>query len=154
MESARSYGISIPTPVEVIYASRAPMRAQLVRKKPAKLRLGRHEKLSGIAWTTTARGSASRSHTSNIVPATLAGRVWCTNFQSSLLNILVLLSLWVSVPTTTWTQWPKPPWRIIVIHILIIFSFPVFFVVRHFLLSLLNNFYCDILHLYNIVIPT
>ena len=42
---------------------------------------------------------------------------------------------------------------IIVIHILIIFSFPVFCVVRHFRLSLLNNFYCDILHLYNIVIP-
>ena len=42
---------------------------------------------------------------------------------------------------------------IIVIHILHIFSFPVFCVVRHFRLSLLNNFYCDILHLYNIVIP-
>ena len=28
-----------------------------------------------------------------------------------------------------------------------------FFVVRHFRLSLLNNFYCNILHLYNIVIP-
>ena len=27
-------------------------------------------------------------------------------------------------------------------------------VIRHFRLSLLNNFYCDILHLYNIVIPT
>ena len=39
----------------------------------------------------------------------------------------------------------------IVIHILIIFSFLVFCVVRHFRLFLLNNFYCDILHLYNIV---
>ena len=28
-----------------------------------------------------------------------------------------------------------------------------FFVVRHFRLPFLNNFYCDILHLYNIVIP-
>ena len=27
-------------------------------------------------------------------------------------------------------------------------------VIRHFRLSLLNNFYCDILYLYNIVIPT
>ena len=34
------------------------------------------------------------------------------------------------------------------------FSFPVFCFVRHFCLSLLNNFYCDILHLYNFVIPT
>ena len=33
------------------------------------------------------------------------------------------------------------------------FFFQFFFVVRHFRLSLLNNFYCDILHLYNIVIP-
>ena len=35
-------------------------------------------------------------------------------------------------------------------------SFPFQFlsVVRHFRLSLLNNFYCDILHLYNIVIAT
>ena len=40
--------------------------------------------------------------------------------------------------------------------ILVIFSFLVFFcVVRHFRRSLLNNpLYCDILHLYNIVIPT
>ena len=29
----------------------------------------------------------SRSHTSNIVPAWLAERIWCTQFQSSLLNI-------------------------------------------------------------------
>ena len=33
------------------------------------------------------------------------------------------------------------------------FSFPVFCVVSHFHLSLLNNFYCDILHLYNSAIP-
>ena len=38
-------------------------------------------------------------------------------------------------------------------HVLSIFPFQ-FCVVRHFRLSLLNNFYCDILHLYNIVIPT
>ena len=44
--------------------------------------------------------------------------------------------------------WPKPPWRIIVIHILSIFSLSSFCVVCHFRLSLLNNFYCDILHLY------
>ena len=52
-------------------------------------------------------------------------------------------------------KWRFPPkWRIIVIiiviYILVIFSFPVFCVVRHFRLSLLNNFYCDNLH--NIVI--
>ena len=33
------------------------------------------------------------------------------------------------------------------------YSFLVFCVVRNFRLSLLNNFYCKILHLYNIVIP-
>ena len=33
------------------------------------------------------------------------------------------------------------------------FSFSVFCVVRYFRLSLLNNFYCDILYLCNIVIP-
>ena len=37
--------------------------------------------------------------------------------------------------------------------ILTIFSFPVFHFVRHFCLSFSNNFYCDIIHLYNIVIP-
>ena len=44
--------------------------------------------------------------------------------------------------------------RIIVIHILISFSF-LFYVERYFRVSLLNNVYCDILHLYNynIVIP-
>ena len=35
------------------------------------------------------------------------------------------------------------------INIVFLFSF---FVVRHFRLSLLNNFYCNILHLYNIVL--
>ena len=34
-----------------------------------------------------------------------------------------------------------------------LFSFSFFHVVRHFRLSLLNNFYCDTLHLYNIIIP-
>ena len=42
-------------------------------------------------------------------------------------------------------------WRIIVIDILISFSF-LFWVVSHFRLSLLNNFYCEIFSLYNIVI--
>ena len=45
------------------------------------------------------------------------------------------------------------PWRIIVIHLFSIFL-SIFYVVRHFRLSLLNNFYCYILHLLNIVIPT
>ena len=36
----------------------------------------------------------------------------------------------------------------------LVFFLSSFCVVRHFRLSLLNNFYCDILHLYNIVIPT
>ena len=53
-----------------------------------------------------------------------------------------------------WTSWPEPPWRIIVIHILSIFFVSSFYVVRHSRLSLLNNFYNDILHLYNIVICT
>ena len=42
-------------------------------------------------------------------------------------------------------------WLIIIIYILISFSF-LFWVVRHFRLSLLNNFYCEIFSLYNIVI--
>ena len=42
-------------------------------------------------------------------------------------------------------------WRIIVIDILISFSF-LFWAVSHFRLSLLNNFYCEIFSLYNIVI--
>ena len=59
-------------------------------------------------------------------------------------------------------NWSKPPWRIIVIHILIIF-FPVFLGCTSFPPDLsLNNFYCDInlhqvigscLHLFCIVIP-
>ena len=40
-----------------------------------------------------------------------------------------------------------------VIHILIVFSFPVSCVVRHFRLSFLNNFCCDILHcIYTILV--
>ena len=42
---------------------------------------------AGIVWAVTARGSTSPSHTLNIVPPKLAERVWCTQFQSSLLNI-------------------------------------------------------------------
>ena len=50
-------------------------------------------------------------------------------------------------------NWSKPPWRIIVIHILIIFLSS-FLGCSSFPPDLpLNNFYCDILHLYNIVIP-
>ena len=52
------------------------------------------------------------------------------------------------------TRLPPPIsqlWRIIVIYILISFSF-LFWVVRHFRLSLLNNFYCEIFSPYNIVI--
>ena len=40
-----------------------------------------------MVWTARARGGTSRSHTSNIVLAKLAERVWCTKFQSSLLDI-------------------------------------------------------------------
>ena len=36
----------------------------------------------------------------------------------------------------------------------LVFFLSSFCVVHHFRLCLLNNFYCDILHLYNIVIPT
>ena len=43
------------------------------------------ENLSVIVWTATTR--ASLSHTLNFKPARLAERVWCTKFQSSLLNI-------------------------------------------------------------------
>ena len=38
------------------------------------------------------RGGTSRSHTSNLVLARLAERVWCAKFQSSLLNIYFRLS--------------------------------------------------------------
>ena len=53
------------------------------------------------------------------------------------------------------TKWRFPPkWRIIVIiiviNILVIFSFPVFLCCTSFPPLLLNNFYCDNLH--NIVI--
>ena len=52
----------------------------------------RHERLFGMVWTARAQGGTSRSHTSNIVPAKLAERVWCTKFQSSLLDIYFRLS--------------------------------------------------------------
>ena len=52
----------------------------------------RHEKPFGIVWAARALGGTSRSHTSNIVPAKLAESVWCTKFQSSLLNIYFRLS--------------------------------------------------------------
>ena len=42
---------------------------------------------SGRKKKCTARGSPSRSHTLNIAPAPLAERVWCTEFQLSLVNI-------------------------------------------------------------------
>ena len=45
-----------------------------------------------IVRTALARGSTSRSHTSNMVLAQLAERVWWTKFQSSLLNIYFRLS--------------------------------------------------------------
>ena len=45
-----------------------------------------------MVWTARAQGGTSRSHTSNIVPAKLAERVWCTKFQSSLLDIYFRLS--------------------------------------------------------------
>ena len=40
---------------------------------------------------------------------------------------------------------------LVVVVVVVVFSF--FFVVRHFRPSLLNNFYCNIVRLYNIVIP-
>ena len=52
----------------------------------------RQDTLSGIVWAGTAQGGTSRSHTSNILPARLAGRVWCIKFQSSLFNIQFRLS--------------------------------------------------------------
>ena len=52
----------------------------------------RHEKPFGIVWATRALGGIIRLHTSNIVPAKLAERVWCPKFQSSLLNIYFRLS--------------------------------------------------------------
>ena len=45
-----------------------------------------------IVRTALAWGSTSRSHTSNMVLAQLAERVWWTKFQSSLLNIYFRLS--------------------------------------------------------------
>ena len=52
----------------------------------------RYEKPSGIQYEQQRpQGRTSRSHASNIVLARLAERAWCTNFQSSLLNIYCLL---------------------------------------------------------------
>ena len=48
------------------------------------------KRLSGVLWTATTQGGASRSHASNIAPARLAERVWCAQFQSLLLNICFL----------------------------------------------------------------
>ena len=62
-------------------------------------------------------------------------------------------SIWKRIGPDSWPKWPKPPWRIIVIYILISFLSFSIEIVRHFHLSLSNNFYRDILHLYNIVIP-
>ena len=62
-------------------------------------------------------------------------------------------SIWKRIGPDSWPKWPKPPWRIIVIYILISFLSFSIEIVRNFHLSLSNNFYCDILHLYNIVIP-
>ena len=46
-----------------------------------------------IVWTATSRGCISHSHTSNIVPARLAERIWRTaKFQSSFMNIYFRLS--------------------------------------------------------------
>ena len=42
----------------------------------------------------------------------------------------------------------------LLLSISLVFFLSSFCVVRHFRLSLLNNFYCHILHLYNIVIAT
>ena len=62
-------------------------------------------------------------------------------------------SIWKRIGPDSGTKWPKPPWRIIVIYILIsFFSFSIE-IVRNFHLSLSNNFYCDIRNLQNIVIP-
>ena len=62
-------------------------------------------------------------------------------------------SIWKRIGPDSSPKWPKPPWRIIVIYILISFLSFSIEIVRHFHLSLSNNFYRDILHLYNIVIP-
>ena len=47
-----------------------------------------------IVWAARARGGTSRSHTPNIVPVRLSERVWCTRFQSSLLNNNYLSLSW------------------------------------------------------------
>ena len=100
------------------------------------------------------------------------GAEQCHSFQGLFQGILGTISLFrvlhrrgMSCPhvwPTIEPNWSKPPWRIIVIHILIIF-FPVFLGCTSFPPDLsLNNFYCDInlhqvigscLHLFCIVIP-
>ena len=47
-----------------------------------------------IVWAARAQGGTSRSHTPNIVPVRLSERVWCTRFQSSLLNNNYLSLSW------------------------------------------------------------
>ena len=49
----------------------------------------RYKKVSGIVQLEQQRHrtGTSRSHTPNIILASLAGRVWCTKFQSSLPNV-------------------------------------------------------------------
>ena len=62
----------------------------------------------------------------------------------------------VSVCLFYFTYWLSGVFGSILVHHAVLyrsFTFGVC-VIRHFRLSLLNNFYCDILHLYNIVIPT
>ena len=49
-------------------------------------------------------------------------------------------SIWKRIGPDSWTKWPKPPWRIIVIYILISFFSLSIEIVRHFHLSLSNNF--------------
>ena len=51
------------------------------------LAVAARKNISGIAWTATARGGRSCSHTSKSVRALLAKRAWCTKSQSWLLNI-------------------------------------------------------------------
>ena len=70
----------------------------------------RHEKPSRIVWAAAAWGGINRSHTSNIIPEQLDARVWCTKFQSSLLNICFRLSgfqslvLRITSATDSWNR--------------------------------------------------
>ena len=72
----------------------------------------RHEKVSRVVWTATARGvgeGTRRSHTSNIVPPRLAERVWCTKFHFSTPDYL-LPCQWVPVLAPTYLL-PRRPIR-------------------------------------------